>query len=420
MKSFMLSLIFCFCITGVVQANDGPVDFTSRGLKMISEDRVKLIKEKIVIRLYSYKSLKKLRFKADYDCSLYFENVSQNAVRTKIAFPFNKYDLDNIVDYHIFAGPSELLFSEQENPQITNEKYSAVFLSEISFQPKTTTEIRHSYSYISRDFGAPVMFLEYLFSTGKQWKKAHTQCDVIIFLDQHLLPYITIIQPEGFQVVNQNRIEWHFNDLPDQDLYLEFIDDDDNYMRYSYKTNSKEYELISYDRQEGRDFSKLEKLLQNPDTSPALRNYILYLLSDHYMSDNPGKAIPYMKQLAEFTEYKDFYNLNNLIECLMEQENISDARTYLDVLANQKKSPGFSIYAQLILKEHGLRNAPLDLEFPKRKKYNDRKYDYESLSKTEWIIAITVLILIIILVVFILWRVLTWILGRTLRWKKKS
>ncbi|MDZ7860283.1 MAG: hypothetical protein U5O15_06400 [Candidatus Krumholzibacteriota bacterium] len=104
----------------------------------------------------------------------------------------------------------------------------------------------------------------------------------------------------------------------------------------------------------------------------------------------------------------------------IQNEISSSVRPYLDVLANQKESPGFSIYAQLILREHGLRSGPLDLEFPKRRKWHDRIYNHDPLTRTEWIITLSILILVILLVLFILWRVLTWISGRTLRWKKKS
>ncbi len=428
MKSFVLSLLFCFCITVSARANDGPVFITPEGLKMISEDRVKLTKEKIVIRLYSYKSLKglrskggyKLRFKADFDCRLDFENVSDKTVRTKLAFPFNEYLVQNIFDYHIFAGPCEIPFRKREDLKIDEEEYSTVFLSDFSFQPRTTTRIRHCYSYSSLDFGTPLIYLEYIFSTGKKWKKSRTQCDVIVLLDKHLLPYISIIQPEGFQVISRNRIEWHLDDLPDEDLYLEFRDDDDHYIYYSVKISSEDHDRILREPDEEDYSSKLKKVLHDPDISVPLRNYIFYLLSKEYLPDNPKKAIPYMKKLAEYTECEDLYNLNNLIESLLRQGDLSEARSYLDLLAGQKRSPGFSIYAQLILREHGLRNGPLDLEFPTRRKWRDRKHNPDPLTKSELIIGLSILILVSLLVLFILWRILTWISGRTLRWKKKS
>jgi hypothetical protein len=198
---------------------------------------------------------------------------------------------------------------------------------------------------------------------------------------------------------------------------MEFSDDLNQYPRYALEVSSEERKLLSHDDQEGYDYSRLESLLRDPNISPELQNYILHLLSEHYVSDHPEKAIPYMIELADSIQYKDYYLLYNLIEFLLVQGNISDAEPYLKVLANQKDYPGFSIYAQLILQKHELMSAPLNLKFPKKSKFH-AEYEYDPFSKSDYII-IAGFMLFFILAVISIWKFIVWKLGRTMFFKKK-
>ncbi len=420
MKIGIAYLLVCFSIVGMVWANDSPIVFTSKEFRLTSESRVQLVKEDIVIRAYSYKELEELRFKADYESTLYFENISDHLVTVQTVFPFEQFYSDEIVNYQILVNQHEIPFTKHEQHQTSHEKYSAMFLSHIAFQPHTLTEVKHTYSLISQDYGAPILILEYVFSTGKNWRETQTQCDVVLLLEHDMLVSLSLIEPAGFQVT-KNRIEWHFDHLPEHDLYLEFYDDMRRGMGYSLAVDSNDHELLPHNAQGGYDLSKLEQLLQRPDMSPPLRNFILYLLGANYLSDYPGKAIPYMKQLAEFTEYTDYYVLRDLIECLVSQGDMTSAQPYLQVLANQKEKPGFSLYAQLILQEHHLLNAPLDVEFPKQQTFFEW-YDEVILHKGQLSRRPFVLWGVLFLIVFVIsiGSYCIWKAGRSIRWKKKS
>ena len=412
-------LTISFCITGIASSNDAPINFRSTGLQFISEDRIELRNEIIDINLYSYKNLNDLHYMADYDCNLYFKNVTGDTVTLITAFPFIAHRNTETIDYQVIVDQQEIPFIEESLPDDSESRFSKVYISEITFYPGKITEVRHLYKHTSRDFGAPVMVLEYIFSTGNYWRESRTECDIILDFDDNMLPFLYTIQPDGFNVVNENRIEWHYEDLPEQDLYLEFRDDRNQLISYGIKVDDESEAIIDNVWEEGYDNSKLEDYLGNPQISTELRNYIFSLLIHRYRENDPEKAGRYMKKLAESTAYKDYYLLHNLVKYILKYENAEAARKYLEAMAEQERYSGISIYAQLVLHRNGMRDKPLDLEFPEKPKYSDYNKVHEELSVTEWIVAGIILAFILAVLVALVWGIIK-LSARSVRLLKKK
>ena len=98
-------------------------------------------------------------------------------------------------------------------------------------------------------------------------------------------------------------------------------------------------------------------------------------MAERYIPHDCKKAIIFLKQLAELTDNNDYNNLHRLSLCLLKRGDLSEAKKYLQILADQKDWPGFSIYAQLILREKGLMNEDLNLQFVREKKFLERHRD---------------------------------------------
>ena len=126
-----------------------------------------------------------------------------------------------------------------------------------------------------------------------------------------------------------------------------------------------------------------------------------------------------MKKLAESTAYKDYYLLHNLVKYLLKYENAEAARRYLEAMAEQERYSGISIYAQLVLHRNGMRDKPLDLEFPEKPKYSDYNKVHEELTVTEWIVAGIILAFILAVLVALVWGIIK-LSARSVRLLKKK
>lgn len=361
--TWLLAATHCF-------ANDAPIAFLSGNsgtARLVREKRVRLASEVIRIRLHSYESLDDLRFQADFDCELLFVNMTEEDITLDVGFPVGYGFANEIVDYSVFANGVEIPCAQASDLEIGGESYSSVFISPVTFSPGRVCTLRHIYTMASRDFAAPDMVIDYVFSTGRSWGGKTAACDVLIDIDEKLLPFLWSFAPRGMEVVDKTRLEWHFDGLPKEELYLEFVDDVYPPPSYYFELSEEDYEKLPSEY----GVTAFEELMDAPHTSDRLLDYVLFTLAKMVLPTDSTRAARLMKELAERTRFTDRMLLYRLSECLLANDRATEAGLYLRILADQKKASGLSIYGQLALREAGLSDAPLDTHFPEKQRWSE-------------------------------------------------
>jgi len=357
----MRKCVLLFCLVILISeicllANDAPVVLKSGKLYFSPENRIKLTDENINIQTYSYENLKKfdLRFKADYDCILNFENITNDTIVLNLIFPYENFYHEEIVDYKIRVNNQNINFVTKKNIEIEKQKFTLAYVSKVFFSPNSKTTIQHKYSLQSPDFSAHELNLSYFFLTGNKWKKNNTKCKVTIKLTNEILPYLYSIKPNNY-IFHENKLVWNFEQLPDENLLIKFVDDNDYfYEYYSVLIDSEEIKDLYIDGEKNnfKSIAEIDKILEKKSISIDLKKFILYYLSEENLKKNSFISIKYLMQLADLINNKDYFNLHRLIKELIKLKKYELAKKYIKILSEQNEKIGYSIYGKQLLKKY--------------------------------------------------------------------